>query len=132
MNNTKNNEVKIAIVDDHQMLREGLFNCITIWGYSVIIQACNGKDLLEKLSEMNLPDICILDLNMPVLNGYETINILKKTWPTIKILVFSMNITKDTPGNTFNADAVISKSSGLSELKGALQRLIEPNIASLQ
>ena len=132
MNNTKNNEVKIAIVDDHQMLREGLFHCITIWGYSVIIQACNGQDLLEKLSEMNLPDICILDLNMPVLNGYETINILKKTWPTIKILVFSMNITKDTPGNTFNADAVISKSSGLSELKGALQRLIESNIASLQ
>ena len=132
MNDTKKNEVKIAIVDDHQMLREGLFNCLTIWGYSVIIQACNGKDLLDKLSEVTLPDICILDLNMPVLNGYETINILKKTWPTIKILVFSMNITKDTPGNIFNADAVISKSSGLSELKGALQRLIESNIASLQ
>lgn len=132
MNNTKNNEVKIAIVDDHQMLREGLFNCLTIWGYSVIMQACNGKDFLDKLSEMSLPDICILDLNMPVLNGYETINILKKTWPTIKILVFSMNITRDTPGNTFNADAVISKSSGLSELKGALQHLIESNIVSLQ
>lgn len=132
MNHIKNNEVKIAIVDDHQMLREGLLNCLTIWGYSVIMQACNGKDFLDKLSEMNLPDICILDLNMPVLNGYETINILKKTWPSIKILVFSMNISKGTPGNTFNADAVISKSSGLAELKGALERLVESNIVSPQ
>lgn len=53
MNHIKKNEIKIAIVDDHQMLREGLFNCLTIWGYSVIMQACNGKDFLEKLSEVS-------------------------------------------------------------------------------
>lgn len=68
---------------------------------------------------------------MPVLNGYETINILKKTWPSIKILVFSMNITKGTSGNNLNADAVISKSGGLAELKGELGRLVESNIVSL-
>jgi DNA-binding NarL/FixJ family response regulator len=130
MNPNKNNDIKIAIIDDHELIRECLFTCLTQWGYSVVIQASNGKDFLDKISEDNLPDICVLDLSMPVLNGYKTIPILKKTWPSIKILVFSMNITKETPGNYLNADAVLSKSEGINEIKKVLQLLSIPNTVS--
>lgn len=129
MKQKPNTTIKVAIVDDHVLIQECLFTFLTRWGYSVTIQACNGKDFLDKVSGDNLPDICILDLNMPVLNGYKTIPILKKTWPSIKIIVLSMNITEKTPGNFLNADAAVSKHS-LNDIKGALQRLQKPIIAS--
>jgi DNA-binding NarL/FixJ family response regulator len=116
-------KTKVAIADDHPLLRECLLHCLTLWGYSVIIQACNGQDLLTKIDTKNLPEICILDLNMPVLNGYETIKILNNVWPGIKIMVFSMNIIKGVNDILWGADAVISKTDGIMELRSALKQL---------
>jgi DNA-binding NarL/FixJ family response regulator len=127
MNCDQNNATKVAIIDDHLLIRECLFKFLTFWKYSIVIEACNGKDFLDKISENNLPDVCILDLNMPILNGYETIKILKKTWPCIKILVFSMNITKETAASSLNVDAVVSKTNSLTEIKNALQLLTACN-----
>jgi DNA-binding NarL/FixJ family response regulator len=121
--------IKVAVADDHFMMRNCLFNCLGLWGYSVIIQACNGKDLTDQISDENMPDICILDLNMPELNGWETIKILNKSWPEIKIMVFSLSIVKGTNDKVAGAHAVVSKADGLSDIKATLKLLTNPEIA---
>jgi CheY-like chemotaxis protein len=75
------NGVKVALVDDSSVIRNSIQEIISIWGYKVVLIAIHGKDLLRQLSTGNIPDICITDLNMPVMDGYETIAALKKQWP---------------------------------------------------
>src|ERR671924_1864977 len=81
----------IALVDDHVLLRNGLASLIQSFeGYTVLFEADNGKDLIEQLKTQPPPDIVLLDITMPEMNGYETAAWLKKNKPAIKILVLSM------------------------------------------
>src|SRR5471030_2803307 len=86
--------IKIALEDDHAILRKGLAELISKFGdMSVIMEADNGKELIEQMSELNydkMPELCILDINMPEMNGYETAAIIHKKWPKIKMLALSM------------------------------------------
>lgn len=84
--------IHIAIADDHPITRRGIIDTITLFnGFHVSIEADNGMDLIEQLSQVaELPDICIIDISMPGLNGYETLKELKKKWPELKVLIFSM------------------------------------------
>ena len=88
----KNSIIKIAIADDHTILRKGVIELINSFGpFRVIIDAVNGRDLLDQLEKAAvLPDVCVIDINMPELNGYETAVILREQWPNIKILALSM------------------------------------------
>lgn len=81
---------KIALVDDHVLLRNGLCSIISSFpGYTVLYEADNGKDFIRQLDTNNLPDIVLLDVSMPEMNGYETANWLLKNYPAINILVLS-------------------------------------------
>jgi DNA-binding NarL/FixJ family response regulator len=123
------NGITIAIVDDHLMMRNCIYDAITQWGYVTTLQASNGKELFCQLTKENAPDICILDLNMPGMNGYETIWQLKEDWPQIKILVFSMNVTPGTNYTLqFGAEAELSKTADVSELKKILAQLCQKSI----
>jgi CheY-like chemotaxis protein len=125
MTNSSSATIKVAFADDHSMIRECLYECLTLWGYSVIIQAFNGRNLLDQISQENMPDICILDINMPELDGYETIKILNKSWPRIKIMVFSMSIVKGINDKVAGAHAVVSKADGMDKIKGTLESLTD-------
>lgn len=82
---------KIVLVDDHVLLRNGLSGIISSFpGYSVLFEADNGKDFIRQLDPNNLPDLILLDVSMPEMNGYETANWLLKNYPDINILVLSM------------------------------------------
>ena len=83
--------VTIAIVDDHELVRQAFNLRLTLLGYKVVMEAENGKAFLEKLVESTPPDICLLDINMPVMDGFETAKHLKRIWPNIKILFFSIH-----------------------------------------
>ena len=85
-------KILVAIADDHTLLRKGLADLIDSFGpFSVNIQAGNGKQLLENLKKADaLPHICILDINMPELDGYGTLTLLKQQWPSIRVLALSM------------------------------------------
>jgi DNA-binding NarL/FixJ family response regulator len=116
--------IKVALIDDHAMIRNCLHNCLTLWGYSVVIQAYNGKDFFNQLSVQDPPGICIVDINMPEMNGYITVKLLKERCPEIKTLVFSMNINSGTNHtHPVDADAVLSKMAPISELKKILEQL---------
>ena len=88
----KKTQIKIAIADDHTIFRKAIIDMISAQGDGkVILDAINGKELIEKIERSpELPDVCIIDINMPVMNGYDTVLAIKEKWPTIKVLALSM------------------------------------------
>lgn len=81
----------IALVDDHVLLRDALANVINGFeNCEVIIQASNGVDLIQQLKNKSKPDLVILDINMPVMDGYETARWVKENEPEIHIIVLTM------------------------------------------
>lgn len=86
-------KIQIAVVDDHKLFRSGLINLVHSLdpSFVVSIEANNGQELLDSLTSNPLPHIILLDVNMPVLDGYETAVILQKDYPEIKVLVITMN-----------------------------------------
>jgi len=81
----------VALVDDHSLLRNSLATVINSFEeYKVIFEADNGKDFIHQLDPKKLPEIVLLDINMPEMNGYETAEWIKTNHPSIKILVLSM------------------------------------------
>lgn len=81
----------IALVDDHILLRNGLASLINSFpGYKVCLEADNGNEFIRLLPGTQTPDIVLLDITMPVMNGFETAAWIKTNAPHIKILVLSM------------------------------------------
>ena len=82
---------KIILADDHILLRDTLADFIdSIEECDVIAKADTGKELINLIENGNVPDLVILDLNMPVMDGYEAARWLRNNFPTIKILVLTM------------------------------------------
>ena len=84
--------INVAIADDHTIVRKGVCGIILSFEkFIVLFEASNGKELLDKMSSAKvLPDIVILDVSMPKLDGYDTLVQIKKKWPNIKVLVLTM------------------------------------------
>ena len=82
--------VIVGLVDDHVLLRKGLASLLVDNGYPTVIQADNGKQFIEKLDRGEVPDIVLLDINMPVMDGYATALWLKEHHPQMKVLALSM------------------------------------------
>src|SRR3982751_3681627 len=80
----------IVLADDHVMLRNGLAELVKNRGYRVLFEADNGNDLIKKLDAENLPDIVLMDINMPEMDGYETTKYLRNNYPTVNVLALSM------------------------------------------
>ncbi|UHG92491.1 response regulator transcription factor [Spirosoma oryzicola] len=82
----------IAIADDHQLLAEALSDLIQKFdGYEVLYVAANGRDLLNRMSDGPLPDIALVDLHMPDMDGFETAAQLRQHYPTVRVLALSMS-----------------------------------------
>lgn len=88
--------INIAITDDEALFRKGIAALVEDFtGIQVILEAGNGKELLTLLeSTEQRPDILLLDLNMPELNGIQTAKILHKDYPSIKIIILSTYFSK--------------------------------------
>jgi DNA-binding NarL/FixJ family response regulator len=83
--------IKIALVDDHVVLRKSLAVLISMFqGFDIILQADNGHHLIDQLKANLIPDIVLLDITMPVMDGVETALWLKQNHPKIKVLALSM------------------------------------------
>ena len=117
----------IVLVDDHVLLRNGLANLIESFGdYHVLFQADNGKYFIDELNSDDLPDIVLMDINMPLMDGYETTLWLKKNYPRVKVLALSMYDNENSIIRMFRAGAkgYILKDCDPVELKAALNALI--------
>lgn len=82
--------INISIVDDHPLFRNGVKEYVSKFNIHVMIEASHGKEFIDKLeSSTTQPDICLMDISMPFMNGYETTSVLHTRWPHIKIIAFS-------------------------------------------
>lgn len=126
-----NKKITVAIADDHSLLRNALAKLInTFEGYSIIIEADNGKDLRNKILQHVVPDIVMLDVNMPEMDGFETTQWLHKTYPQVKVLALSMFSDEKTIIKMFRVGAkgYLLKNTDPDELKKALDSLIDKNV----
>lgn len=84
--------INIAIVDDQQLFRQGLASLISsVPGFKLVAEATTGNELLQQLSAgTTLPDILLMDMKLPDMNGAELNAILQKDYPAIKVIVVSM------------------------------------------
>ncbi len=83
-------EIRIALAEDHQLLRNTIISVLNDQDdFEVVIGAKNGAELLEGL-ETHEADVILLDLNMPVLDGRDTLPVIIKKYPNLKIIVLSM------------------------------------------
>jgi len=83
--------IRVALADDHILLRSALASLIDSFGdCRVIHQSNNGKELLDWFKNGLVPDVAILDLNMPEMDGYETARLIQNKFPAVNVLMLTM------------------------------------------
>lgn len=118
-----NNLVKIAVADDHGLFRESLCAMMDTWeGCKVILQASNGRQLLDKLNPKQLPDLALIDLAIPVMNGYETIKAVKDRYPDIKLMGLSFYNSEEMVWQLIKcgAQGFVNKGDDMNRLRKAI------------
>ena len=121
-----NKNVKVALVDDHKLFRKGLAELINDFpGYMVMDDFDNGWELQRKLADAAVPDIVLLDVNMPEMSGFEVALWLKEFYPQVKILALSMNGNEMSILRMIKAGArgYVLKDADPAELKMALDHI---------
>jgi DNA-binding NarL/FixJ family response regulator len=117
--------IKVALVDDHQIVRDGIKALLEgDPNISVIAEAESATEMLDKLAE-NKPHILIVDISLPVMSGIELTKIITRDFPAIKVIVLSMHTTQDFVFNAIKAGAkgYLHKSITKAELKEAIEQV---------
>lgn len=121
-------KLKVGIVDDHVMVRDSLASTINGYGdYIVMLRAIHGQDMIKQLKSCANPEIIILDLNMPVMDGYETASWLADNHPEVNVLVVTMFDSETTLLRLLKSGvrAFLKKDAHPNELKYALKALMK-------
>ncbi len=89
----------IAVVDDHNLFRKGLIKLINLRNvdnkFRLHFEAENGIELKKKISTLGAPDIVMMDIDMPDMDGFETVEWMKENYPEVKVLIVSMLDTEE-------------------------------------
>lgn len=119
---------KVIIVDDHEIVAKGISALVNdLMGFEVILELRNGLELQQALkSKRNIPDIILLDINMPVMNGFETMQWLSAEYPEIPVLALSVNDDEESVIKMLRAGVkgYLLKQTGISELKLAMETIL--------
>lgn len=120
----------IAIVDDHSLFAQALQNLINSFGdFKVLYHVKNGQELIKKIEEHkdNIPDLAVIDINMPVMNGVETTQWLKKNHSSVNVIALSMDDDEPTIIRMLRAGAkgYLLKDISPAILQNAFQDVIE-------
>ena len=118
--------VKVMIADDHSMIREGLKQLLELEGdFEVIAEACDGVDCLEKLKTV-VPDILLLDINMPNMNGLEVLQKMKDMKMKVKVLVLTVHNEVEylLKAVDIGVNGYLLKDSESAELKKAILAVV--------
>ena len=121
----------VALVDDHRLLRNGLAQLInSLTGYRVLLEADNGKHLIEQLDPRDPPQVVLLDLEMPEMNGYETAVWLRNHYPQTKVIALTMvNDERAVIKMLRNgAKGYLLKDAEIPELKKAMDAVVDKGI----
>jgi DNA-binding NarL/FixJ family response regulator len=105
--------VRILVVDDHLMLREALVGMLELAGFEVVGAVADGADATSLAAEL-LPDVVLMDLSMPVLNGLDATRLLREVAPSTAIVAFSAFDSPELKRQAFAAGAVAFLPKGCS------------------
>jgi two-component system response regulator NreC len=121
---------RVLIVDDHQVMRKGIRALLEndpVW--QVCGEAENGRQAVTKARELN-PDLIILDLTMPEMNGLEAARQIRNSSPDAKIVIFSMHESPQVrkESRDAGANAFVSKSALGDELSSVSKKLLMASV----
>lgn len=117
--------IKIMLVDDHRLVRAGLRRVLAeAADMEVVADASSGEEALE-LTRSKIPDVVLMDINMPGIGGLETTRRLVQRLPQVKVIVVSMHLEEPYPSRMLAAGAAgyISKDSAADEVIAAIRRV---------
>jgi two-component system chemotaxis response regulator CheY len=117
----------ILIADDSLFIREALCKFFEQDNFNVCGEAENGKEAIDKAQELH-PDLILLDLSMPVMNGLEAARILKRMMPEVPVIMYSAygDSSTEQAARTAGVWALVSKSENISVLLGKAHSALEP------
>lgn len=121
------NRIQIMVVDDHQIVIDGIKSSLEEYAdINVIAEALNGKEALDKLARQQ-PDIVLMDVDMPVMNGYETTCEIVSRYPKVKIITLTMFNEKSLINKMLDAgvSGYLLKSVGKEELYRAIKQVFD-------
>lgn len=119
--------IKIILADDHCLVRTGLRRLLDdVEEFTVVAEADNGNDAISHVKEHN-PDVAILDINMPGLDGIKTTEILRRDFPELRIIIISMHSDELFPQRLIKAgaNAYLTKDSGIKEIAYAIHEVMD-------
>jgi DNA-binding NarL/FixJ family response regulator len=120
----------VLIVDDCPGVRKGLCSLLEKLSSVVCIEASNGLDAIAK-AELSRPDLIILDLGMPEMNGFEAATVLQKTMPKVPLFMFTSHQSRDVESQAASVGirAVFSKYTDINALVAQARELLDPSPA---
>ncbi|MGG8497139.1 response regulator [Tenacibaculum sp. TC6] len=128
-----NNKIEISIVDDHNLFRKGLVKLINLRNkddkYQILFEAENGVDLQKKLRLLGIPNIIFLDIDMPEMDGYDTVSWIKENYKEIKIIVITMFENEEAVIKMIKrgVNGYLSKDLEVEDIHNALETVVSGN-----
>lgn len=115
----------ILLVDDSAIVRSGLRRAFELQGWEVCGEAKNGREGIEKAEQLN-PNVIVLDLAMPEMNGITAARILKRTRPKISLILFTTygDLLGAEDARAAGISAIVAKTEPIAVLLKAAERLV--------
>lgn len=124
---SKDSKVRVLIVDDNPILREGLKSVLSqSSNFDIVGEAANGLEAIDSVEKFH-PDLVLMDLSMPELDGIGATKEIKKKWPETKILIFTMYNSPEylTASENAGADGYVTKDSSQAEFIQSIQETLD-------
>src|SRR5215510_13192699 len=117
-------KARIILADDHTILLDALKNLVEP-EFEVVALCADGRELIEAAAELN-PNVIVLDIGMPTMNGLNAGQRLKQMMPMVKLVYLTMNQDPDVAGEAFRlgASAFVLKNSAATELLQAIRKVV--------
>lgn len=121
--------IRILLADDHALIRQGLRALLEKHGYQIVAEASDGQEALRSVLEAH-PDVAIVDISMPVLNGVDTARELKKSSPKTKVILLTQHDEEQYVTESLRAGVkgYVLKSQAGSDLIHAIQEVCRGSV----
>ncbi len=118
--------IRILLADDHALLREGLRKSFEAAGDTVVGEASTGEEAVA-LAKALLPDVVLMDLSMPVMDGIEATKLIRDALPSVRVAVLTMHDDIDRTRNAIaaGASAYLSKGTSFGEVRETVLRVVD-------
>ncbi len=122
--------IRVVMVDDHRMLRESLGRSLVREGFEIVGEAGDGEEAIDRVAAL-LPDVVLMDVTMPRLNGVEATKVIHQRHPDVAVLMLTMHADEEMVAAAIRAGAVgyLVKSCSTGEIAEAVRVAASPDAA---